>query len=224
VSPASWSTLLLVWAAFTLYPASWFALSLARARRGARFRRPLAIWLLAAAVPSVTLLAARPWLLWVGVGYAVLFAVNLAFARRNQERDLVNDVVLAGQATGLVPLVHALAAPGAPVPERVWLLTAGCALVLVGSTLHVKSLLRERSNPAYAVASRCFAVASLLVAGGLAWGWGMPGGLGLVVPFVALTARAFRKEWLGWRPARIGLLELAACVLVALGTAFAVLA
>lgn len=232
VSPGSWTTLLLAWAAFTLYPASYFALSLGRARRGARFRRPLTIWTLAAVVPSAVLLAARPWLVWVGLGYAVLFAVNLAFARRNRERDLGNDVVLVAQAVALVPLTWLLASsgpgawtlPAASVPDRVWLLTVDGALVLVGSTLHVKSLLRERRNPAYAVASRGFAAASLVLALGLAAAWGLPEGVGLVVPFMVLTARAFKRDWSRWRPAQVGLVELACFVLVAAGAAVAVAA
>ena len=231
LTPASWTTLLLTWASFTLYPASYFALSLGRARRGARFRRPLLIWTLAAAVPSTVLLVARPWLVWVGLGYAALFAVNLAFARRNRERDLGNDAVLVAQAVALVPLTWLLASPSgadawalpvASVPDRVWLLTVDCALVLVGSTLHVKSLLRERRNPAYAVASRIFAIASVVLSAALAVAWGLPAGVGLVVPFVVLTARAFKRDWSGWRPAQIGLVELACFLIVAAGAAVAV--
>lgn len=228
-TPASWTTPVLVVAAFTLYPASYFALSLARARRPARFRRPFVIWSLAAAVPSVVLVVTCPWLVWVGLGYAALFAVNLAFARRNHERDVVNDVLLAAQAIAIVPLTWLLAAPGSrawwppldDVPAEVWLLTAVCTLVLVGSTLHVKSLLRERRNPAYARASRAFAAGSGLVALEIAALWGLPAGFALVLPFVALVARAFKRDWSGWRPARVGLLELACFVLVALGAAAA---
>jgi YwiC-like protein len=146
-TPASWSTLLLAWAAFTCYPSSYFALSLVRARRGVRFRRPLLVWTLAAAVPATMLVVSSPWLVWVALGYAGLFVVNMAFARRNHDRDLVNDAVLVAQVVALVPLTWLLAEPDTYVPEEVWLLTTVCALVLVGSTLHVKSLLRERRNP-----------------------------------------------------------------------------
>lgn len=219
LAPASWSTLLLAWAAFTCCPASYFALSLARARRGARFRRPLLVWTLAAAVPAATLLVTRPWLAWVGLGYAALFAVNVAFARRNHDRDLMNDAVLIVQVVALVPLTWRLTEPINVVPERVWLLTAVCALVLVGSTLHVKSLLRERRNPAYARASRLFSVVSVGAALVLGWSWGMPAGLGLVAPFVCLAARALKRDWTDWRPGRIGLLELAGFVAVAAGAA-----
>ena len=222
VTPASWTTPVLVWAALTGYPASYFALSMTRARRPARFRRPLAVWSLAAVLPVVMLVAARPWLVVVGLGYACLFAVNLAFARRNHERDLVNDAVLIAEGVALVPLTWWLAEQGTTIPQRAWLLTAVCALVLVGSTLHVKSLLRERRNPAYATASRAFAGASLVAAVGIASVWGLPEGLGLVAPFVVLLLRSLKRDWGGWRPARIGLLELTFSVAVAAGAAYAV--
>lgn len=221
VTPASWTTALLTWAAFTCYPASYFALSLVRARRGDRFRRPLATWMLAAAVPAAVLVAMRPWLLVVGLGYAGLFAVNLAFARRNHERDLVNDAVLILEVVALVPLTWLSAEPHTTVPSQVWLLTALCGLVLVGSTLHVKSLLRERRNASYARASRAFAVASLVAGVGLAGAWGLPGGVALVVPFILLALRAFKRDWSGWRPGRIGLVELACFVVVAVAVALA---
>lgn len=222
VAPASWTTLLLTWAAFTCYPASYFALSMARARRRARFRRPLALWAMAASVPVVALVVTRPWLVGVGLGFVCLFAVNLAFARCNQERDLVNDVVLIVEVAALVPLTWLLAEPVIGVPERVWLLTAVCVLTLVGSTLHVKSLLRERRNATYARASRAFAGTSLVAVANLAWAWGFPAGVALVLPFIVLMARALKRDWSGWRPGRIGLVELACFVVVAAGAAAAV--
>lgn len=221
VAPASWTTLLLTWAAFTCYPASYFAFSMARARRRARFRRPLALWALAASVPVVALVVTRPWLVGVGLGFACLFAVNLA-SRVATRRDLVNDVVLIVEVASLVPLTWLLAEPVIGVPERVWLLTAGCVLTLVGSTLHVKSLLRERRNATYARASRAFAVTSLVAVVGLARAWGFPAGVSLVLPFVLLMARALKRDWSGWRPGRIGLVELACFVAVAAGAAAAV--
>jgi O-antigen/teichoic acid export membrane protein len=177
---------------------------------------------MAASVPAVALVATRPWLVLVGLGYACLFAVNLAFARRNHERDLVNDAVLIVEVAALVPLTWLLAEPVIGVPERVWLLMAVCALTLVGSMLHVKSLLRERRNATYARASRAFAITSLVAVVGLAWAWGLPAGVSLVLPFILLMARAFKRDWSGWRPGWIGLVELACFVAVVAGAAAAV--
>jgi len=178
--------------------------------------------MLVASVPAAVLVVARPWLVVVGLGYVGLFAVNVAFARRNHERDLVNDSVLILEVVALVPLTWLLAEPHTALPTQVRLLTVVCALVLVGSTLHVKSLLRERRNAAYARASRAFALASLGATVVIAWMWGLPAGLALVVPFSMLTMRALKRDWSGWRPGRIGLVELACFAAVAAGAALAV--
>lgn len=227
VSGPSWTWLPLTWGWVAAYPASYFALSYVRARRPERFRRPLAIWASACAPAAIALVALRPWLLWVGVVYVASFAVNIAYARRNRERDLVNDAIFVGQCaamvvvTFLVSLDPARTTPWAladAVPAHVWLLTAVCAAVLLGSTLHVKSLLRERRDPRFARASRIFAVACLVASPALATAWGPPSGWLLAVPFAVLAARAF-KDWSGMRPGAIGMVELAAFVLTALAVA-----
>lgn len=227
VADASWAWLPLAWAWIAAYPASYFVLSYVRARRPERFRRPLATWAAAFAPAGLVAVAMRPWLLWVAAVYLVSFAVNLAYARRNRERDLVNDAVFVAQCSAMV-VVTALvgddpdtSAPGSlldAVSTRAWLLALVCALVLLGSTLHVKSLLRERRDPRYATASRAYAATCAIASPALAVAWGLPAGWFLVAPFVVLAARALRKNWSGMRPGAIGMVELA-CFLVALAAA-----
>ncbi|UKD57361.1 hypothetical protein L3Q65_11745 [Amycolatopsis sp. FU40] len=86
------------------------------------------------------------------------------------------------------------------------------AVALVGSTLQVKSLIRERANPAYTVAARAFSLAAAFVAAGLAVaaGWWWP-----AVAFVLLSARSLWRHDPSRRPSRIGLVELAGLVSVA---------
>jgi len=222
VTPWSWLTLVLASAWVVAYPWSYAALSLVRARRPARFRRPLAVWS-AVLVPLVAvLLLARPWLMWVGVGFLALFAVNVRFARRNDERALANDGVFILECSAMVLVTWAVAvgerslAPPtvASVPVDVWVLTVVCALVLLGSTVHVKSLLRERRDPRYAAASRRLALASVVLAWGLAVWWGLPSGIWLVVPFVFLAVRALVVGRRPLPPGRIGMVELSGFVLV----------
>ena len=226
-----WSPLLLPltlgW--ITAYPLSYAALGLARARHRRRFARPLLLWTAAALPPAAVLVVARPWLVRVGAGYLALFAVNLWFARRNDERALGNDFVLVVECTTMVPVTWAVAvghrswsAPAlTAVPERVWVLTIVCALVLIGSTVQVKSLVRERRDPRYRRASRAFALASLLTSIVLADRWGWPGGTWLVVPFAVLALRAFVAGRRPLRPAAIGMVELGGFLLVAAGAALA---
>jgi hypothetical protein len=213
-----WSPLLLVLAVawVAAYPASYAALGLVRARRPERFRRPLLVWSLVLLPAALVLVVARPWLLAVGVGYLLLFAVNVGYARRNDERALLNDAVFVVECALMVVLTWAVGAgsrsatpPPAEVPTQVWVLTVLCALVLVGSTLHVKSLVRERRDPRYARASRRVSLASVVVAGGLAGWWGLPGGLWLLLPFVLMAVRSLAAARLAdARPARIGMVEL----------------
>lgn len=229
VTPWSWLILVLTPAWVLAYPWSYAALGLVRAKRPARFRRPFVVFSLALAPLVVTLLVARPWLAWVGLGLMALFAVNLVYARRNDERSLVNDGVLIVECAAMVPITWAVAtgdqswaspSPGS-VPAEIWVLTMVCALVLVGSTLHVKSLIRERRDPRYAMASRVVALASIAAAAGLAVWWGVPEGWWLVVPFGLLAVRAFVVGRRPLRPGVIGIIELAGFVVAVLAAVLA---
>jgi YwiC-like protein len=226
-----WSPLLpllaLGWVA--AYPLSYAALGLARARRRRRFVRPLAVWTAIALPPALAMAVARPWLLWIGAGYLALFAVNLRYARRNDERALGNDLVFILECAAMVPVTWAVAtghrswsAPApSGVPGRVWMLAAVCALVLVSSTLQVKSLVRQRRDPRYRRASQAFAVACLPAALVLAVRWGLPGGLWLVAPFAVLAGRTVVVGRRPLRPGAIGMIELGGFLLIAAGALLA---
>ena len=155
---------------------------------------------------------------WPGRGWSgspsatpALFAVNIAFARRRDERALVNDAVFVVECAAMVPVTWAVAAGGttlappplASVPAHVWVLTVAVALLLSGSTLHVKSLIRERADPRFARASRVVRV-GLPARGslGLAAWWGLPSGLLLVVPFAWFALRSMLLADPSSRPAR----------------------
>lgn len=153
------------------YPMSYAAFGLVRAKRPRRFRAPFLVWSAVVLPAAAILLVERPWLIWVGLGYALLFTVNMRYARRNNERALANDLVFIADCATIVAVTWAVGAgarswapPGLDaVPARVWVLTAVCALVLLGSTLHVKSLIRERRDPRFARASRILALACVPV-------------------------------------------------------------
>lgn len=224
VAPWTQLHLVLALAWVAAYPWSYAALGLARARRKQRFVRPFAVWAAVVVPAAAVLVVQRPWLVWVGAAYLLLFTVNLRYAAHHDERALANDAVFVAECSAMVWVVWALGAsdgswspPSAgAVPVRAWVLVVVCALVLIGSTLHVKSLIRERRDPRYATASRVLAVASLVVAAGLAGWWGLPAGAWLLVPFVALAVRSFVVGRRPLRPGAIGMVELGGFVLVAL--------
>lgn len=227
VSPWSPALIPMTIAWIAAYPASYFVLAVVRDRTGRhpdprRFAGPLATWWSIALLAGATALAARPWLVWVGLVYAASFLVNIAFARRRDERAIVNDLVFVAQCTAMVPVTWAVAVgdrtwtppPLASAPATLWVLTVAVALLLIGSTLHVKSLIRERADPRYARASRAVALLSLAASAGLAAWWGMPAGLLLVLPFAYFAFRSLRLHDPSMRPARIGIVELIGFVLL----------
>lgn len=205
----------LAWVA--AYPAAWALTGRLTARRPHRFDRALRLWLPLAGVAAAASVAWRPWLVWVGVLYGLGYAVSLTYARARRERALGNDLVLVAQCALMVPVLVGVGARGGWVPpwptfdRTLALLTAVCALALVGSTLHVKSLIRERRRPGFARASRWFSLACLAAATGLAV-------TGTPWPLMPATLAALRTHLLrdpSLRPGRIGMVELGVLVVLA---------
>jgi len=228
VSAGAWdpTLALLAPAWIAAYPLSWALSELWSARHPERYRRAAVVWAAVLGPLAVALVVLRPWLWVVGLAYGLCFAANVVFARAGAERSLRNDLLLVLECSLMVPVTVAVAEgsggllpPADLVPTgQVAVLTLLCALALTGSTLHVKSLIRERRDPRYRTAARWFAVGSVPVVVLCAWWWGAGGGL-LVPSFVLLALRTWPEAIRTWRPARVGLLELAGFVLVA-GSAF----
>ncbi len=161
-SPAGW-LLLVAW--LSAYPLGYYAgrALTTRVRRGAWTRlarreldraRP---WLALTAALGLPLAWTRPWLLGAAGALALLWALGLVVADRRGERSLATDLLLVAQALVGVPMAVAVVAGPAAVTGELAGPTATCtailALYLIGSVLHVKSLLREASRPGYRRAS-----------------------------------------------------------------------
>lgn len=225
LAPPTWLLLPLAVAWVGAYPLSYAALGLVRGRQPERHRAPLMAWLIVVLPSAVVLVWARPWLVAIGLGYLLLFAVNAAYARRRDERALGNDLVFVVECSAMVVVAGSIGTVEAPwqvgVPTEAWLLTLACAAALAGSTLHVKSLIRERADPRYAAASRGFAMGAVVASFVLAVWWGLAAGLWLVVPFAAMAVRSIVVPGRSLRPGAIGMIELACFVLVAACAALA---
>ncbi len=63
-------------------------------------RAPSLWWWGLLLVGGVPLLVLRPWLIWVALLYLASFAVNVAYARRHDERALGNDLVFIAAVHG----------------------------------------------------------------------------------------------------------------------------
>lgn len=201
------------------YPLSWALTGRLTAHRPARFDRPLRVWTPLVVVAGAPVLASRPWLAWVLAGYAVLWLVNVTFASGHRERSLANDLVLVAECTLMVPVTLGIATgtrgwspPLEVLSPTTVLLCVATVVALVGSVLHVKSLIRRRHDPRYAWASRAFSVTGIGVVAAAAALTGGP--LWVVLPFVFLASRCWWVGGPGWRPARVGLVDLAGFVLV----------
>jgi hypothetical protein len=230
VAPATPLLALLAMAWIGAYPLSYAVLGMIRSPRPERFRRPAAVWAMLVGPACAVFVVVQPWLLGAGAVLVILFAINAVYARRNDERSLVNDLVFILECSAIVPIMWGIGSaadsptgrPELPVPADVWLLAALCTLVLIGSTLHVKSLIRERADPRYASASKTYAMACLPAGAALALAWGLPDGWWLLVPFVVLALRAWRPMRGQQRPGVIGAIELLCFVVTAAAAALAV--
>jgi cation transport ATPase len=190
-----------------------------------RFLLPLAVWTAVLAASGIPVLLARPWLVWVVMAYGALLVVSLGFAQRRDERSLGNDLIVIVQCAAMVVVTYLVGGSwmgyaswrfpdlGA-VPAHVWTAAVAVTLVLLGSTLHVKSLIRERGDARYARASRALASGSLVLAAALGIWWGLPAGWLLLAPFAYLLARSLMIPS-PLRPAQLGMVELVGFLLLA---------
>ncbi len=145
VTPWHPSKLLLVGAVLFAYLASYPALqSLRHPEQRAYWLRWAAGYGAVAALFGVPLLWMRPPLLPLVPVALVTFATNAWFARRRNERNLLNDLV-AMAGLNLAAVAGYVAGQGRWDTEA-WLLWAVCLLYFFGTALHVKSLIRERRN------------------------------------------------------------------------------
>ena len=206
-APSWWSLLLLItW--LTAYLASYFAVRWLKTRRlshrGARFRTPALAYAGVFAVGGTVLAAADPWLLLAAAAMAPFEAVAVAFALRGDERSWVAGAASATAASLMAPVSYAVA--GGDDRTLGATLLVICWMAFVGAVLHVKSTIRERDDARYRWASIGFHTAALVVAALIS--------PLLLVPFGYLLARAVLVPRQGWRPARIGAVEIVGAVLV----------
>jgi hypothetical protein len=175
-----------------------------KSRRKARFRPPVLVYAAACVPLAAVVLALQPDLVRWAPAFVPFLAVGLVEAARRRDRSL-----LSGVATTLAgALMTAVAYDAGPGDDwtRAWVLTAVMAGYYLGVLVHVKSLIRERRNPAYARASIGLHVVLTVAAALVGWP--------LAVVGVLLTARTALAPRLALSPKQVGLAELVLNVLV----------
>lgn len=128
-----------------------------------------------------------PALLVVGALGGLLFLGNVWFARRRQERALVNDLLAIAGLQLWAPVSYAVAT--GRLGSAAWQLWLLSTLFFAGSAIHVKTLFRERANRMLKWASRAVHLgllvapaavglpdASLAYAPAAVRAWAIPGG------------------------------------------------
>jgi hypothetical protein len=194
--------LLIAWLAG--YLLSYYALLAVKTGRPGRVAAPLRLYA-AVCLPAAALVAAlTPVVWWFAPAFAALLAVNVRYSWRRADRALVNDLASVAQSCLMVPLAITVADRPAGEGLVPALLLFG---YFAGSVLYVKTMIRNRGERRYRVASVAVhgaaTIATVVIAGTVAAAWP------IAVLFGWFTVRA---AWLPSRqltPMRVGLIELA---------------
>lgn len=205
-----------------------------KARRRARWWPPVRAYGAVAVVLTAALLLVEPTLVRWGVVLAPAAAVSLTASARRTERSWTNDLVAVGAAGVMGVVAHGLGADGVPGAlgpgagsARAWFLVLVLTAYFAGTVPYVKSMIRERGNPAVLRAS--VGVHALLAAVAVGWAiWvvaGPPGargtvaggpaaGVALALIALALLARAagVPRYRPGVTPLQLGIGEIVATV------------
>jgi hypothetical protein len=200
-----WLHLPLLFAWLTGYLFSYYLFLAVKTRRPGRFRPQLLVYAVPTALVGGLVLALRPSLLWYAPAYALLLAVNVGYAARRDERSLLNDLAAVLQSC-LMVFVCATVAAVAPADVVVAFVTV--TAYFTGTVFHVKTMIRERGNVRYRWASIGYHVAALV---GVLWIGPVTAGV-----FALLLLRATVLPGRRITPVRVGLVEIAASLLVLL--------
>jgi len=202
-----WSLpLLLAW--LDGYLLSYYALQAWKTRRVGRFAAPLRAYA-ALFVPLAALLVwAHPWLLVAAAGFLPFTAVNAWYARRRDERALVNGLVSVTQGCLMVFVAYGVG--DGDDWRRAAVLYAAAWLYFAGTVFYVKTMIREKGDPTFLGWSLGFHVVALVVAAVLEpW---------LALPFALDLGRAWLMPHLARtrtiRPGRVGVVEIGNTLLV----------
>ncbi len=173
-----------------------------------------------ALVLGIGALALRPELLVWAVAFAPLALVSLGASAARADRSLLNDAVTI-LAACLFALVAYQASGGAlpPDPEGVVMAWVAAALFayFFGTAFYVKTVIRERGNPAFHRLSVGYHAAWTLFwagSGSLGVPIGPPTQVGVTVFFAVLTVRAAVLAGRSLRPLHVGLGEIVASLVL----------
>ena len=173
------------------------------AKRRSRIAPAVITYGVLAAIPGITLLTLRPQLLWWAIAFAPLASSALYLVWKGRERSLGARAasILAGNIMG--PVAFSLAiADGSPsaVTLHAWATCAAFGLHYIGTVPLVRSMIRGRKDPRWAMGSTLLHAVFTLCAA-VAWWFGLLA-IWPVLMWACLTARAWVMPTLNRRRAR----------------------
>jgi len=199
----SWPDLPLLIAWLSGYLLSYYLLQALKTGRWQRSRDQLGLYGAIAIPAGALVVIARPEVLRIAPGYAVLLAVNVGYSWRRRERDLMNNAASIVQSCLIIFVVAAV--------QHVEFATVGtafalCLLYFFGTVLYVKTMIRERGNVAFQRWSAGYHLLALIAAGLLD-----PWSLSL---FAWLLTRSVLLPGQTLTPKQVGLVEIGNCVIL----------
>ena len=155
-----WAHVFLLLGWFSLYLMTYPFLNLFKGKNLELYKKWSVIYFAAAVIFAIPALIYNWQVLYFMFAMLPFVAVNIYFTKKKDERNLWND--LAGI------LIFALAGMGSyyfsdrTFDEKIWWVALYPSLFFIGTTLYVKSMMRERKNPLYLKASIIFHVLCVL--------------------------------------------------------------
>ncbi|KAA6473782.1 YwiC-like family protein [Bacillus swezeyi] len=173
-------------------------------------------WAAVYSIPAVSLLLAsvlmEPGLVLLGLSLFLLFLINLYYARKNNDRALLNDIaaIIVFSAGGLASYWTG----AGTLDGWAWFVFTQSILFFVGSAFYVKSMIREKKNKRFKWYSWGYHVILPFLSVVFGAGWAVLG-------FIPSSIRALLLYGRKLSVKKIGILELVnACVFMAVVSVF----
>lgn len=190
-----------------IYLFSYPLLQWIRTRNRKRFSRPLLLYGSLLVVFGGILLLLEPRLLLIGLLYLPFFLVNIYFAKQNNERSFINDLVAVLQFSSMVYVAYWIGGGSD------WIVATELFIIslvyFIGTVFYVKTMIREKNNAFFYKLSVLYHSVSIGIFA-VFFHWS------LLIPAVLLLVRAVVFPKLKLQIMQIGISEIIFSVTIAL--------
>lgn len=160
-------------------------------------------WIFYYSVPACSFLFAavihKPSFIWLAFSLLPLFLIHVYYARRKNERALLND--FAGVFFFCAGGFASCWLGTETLNGWAWFIFAQSALFFIGSSFYVKSVIREKNNRGFAYWSWVYHLLLPLLSAAFGAGWA-------VLAFIPSSLRAWFFHGKKWPVQTIGILEI----------------